>query len=541
MRNIYDFVSPLDFRYYGDDPHVFQRVQPYLSEAAFIKYQARAERALILTFFDLGWCPPAHADEILKACDGVTADEVYEEEKKTGHVVRALVNCIARMVSSDAARFVHLFATSADITDTANALRFQEFVRDILLPDLLEFQITLIQLARQHARTPQIGRTHGRHAEPITFGFAIALYVDRLGGRIKLLEDTRQKLPGQLSGAVGAYNALSLQLPRGAVMFEKLFLSHLGLQAAPGSISSQVVQPEYITDLGYAAHSCFSVLANLADDIRHLHRSEIGEVQEQFSADTVGSSTMPHKLNPKNFENVKGMWKAFAPRITTLLMDQISEHQRDLTNSASQRFLPELFVALDYCTVRLNRAISALRVNEEEMRKNIEMSKEHIVAEPLYILLALQGYSKAYERVRALAREAREGGKRLIDLAREDTDIGPRIKSLKPEHAGILEDPIKYIGQAYERTVAVCDQREREINELREYLKEEKEVLSSSKTERFSAIYAQLRALEEGEAPPQGFCPAEDRKECIKAWIEDAKLNKQSQDNVVEIKKGVNG
>ncbi|MCI0565351.1 MAG: lyase family protein, partial [Nitrososphaera sp.] len=320
MKNIYDCISPLDFRYYGADPHVFERVQPYLSEAAFIKYQARVERALILTIFDLGWCPSGFSDEIAEACDAVTADEVYEEEKKTGHVVRALVNCIAKKVSSEAGRFVHLFATSADITDTANALRFQEFVRDILLPNLLDFQTTLIKLAREHARTPQIGRTHGRHAEPITFGFSVALYVDRLGGRIQLLEDARQKLPGQFSGAVGAYNALSLQLPRGAVVFEKLFLSYLGLQPAPGSISSQVVQPEYITDLGYAAHSCFSVLANLSDDIRHLHRSEIGEVQEQYSADTVGSSTMPHKVNPKNFENVKGMWKAFAPRITTLLM-----------------------------------------------------------------------------------------------------------------------------------------------------------------------------------------------------------------------------
>lgn len=540
MKNIYDCISPLDFRYYGADPEVFERVQPYLSEAAFIKYQARAERALIMTFFDLGWCPPSFTDEILRACDAVTADEVYEEEKKTGHVVRALVNCIARKVSGEGGRFVHLFATSADITDTANALRFQEFVRDILLPDLLDFQASLIKLAREHARTPQIGRTHGRHAEPITFGFAIALYVDRLGGRIQLLEETRQKLPGQLSGAVGAYNALSLQLPRGAVMFEKLFLSHLGLQPAPGSISSQVVQPEYITDLGYAAHSCFSVLANLADDIRNLHRSEIGEVQEQYSADTVGSSTMPHKLNPKNFENVKSMWKAFAPRITTLLMDQISEHQRDLTNSASQRFLPELFVALDYCTVRLTRAISALRVNREAMRKNLDVSKEHIVAEPLYILLALQGYPKAYEQVRVLAREAREGSKRIIDLAREDADIGPRIKELKPEHNEILEDPSKYVGQACERTVAVCDRREDEINELREYLKEEKEVLSSFKTERFQEIYEQLRALEEGQVAQKGFCPAEDRKKFINAWIEEAKLNKQSWANVVEMKKEAN-
>jgi adenylosuccinate lyase len=540
MKNIYDSISPLDFRYYGADPQVFERTQPYLSEVAFIKYQARVERALILTFFDLGWCPSDFVNEILKACDAVTADEVYEEEKKTGHVVRALVNCIVKKVSGEAGRFVHLFATSADITDTANALRFQEFVRDILLPDLLDLQTTLIKLAREHAKTPQIGRTHGRHAEPVTFGFAIALYVDRLGGRIQLLEDTRQKLPGQFSGAVGAYNALSLQLPRGAIMFEKLLLSYLGLQPAPGSISSQVIQPEYITDLGYAAHSCFSVFANLADDIRHLHRSEIGEVQEQYSAETVGSSTMPHKLNPKNFENIKGMWKAFAPRITTLLMDQISEHQRDLTNSASQRFLPELFVALDYCTVRLNRAMSTLCVNKEAMRKNLEMSKEHIIAEPLYILLALQGYTEAYERIRAIAREAREVGKRLIDLAREDADIGPLLKGLKPEHLKILEDPSKYTGQAYERTVAVCDRRESEINELREYLKEEKEVLSNTKTERFGAIYEQLRALEVGETAPKGFCPAEDRKKFIKAWIEESKLNKQLKNNVMEIKKGAN-
>src|SRR5262249_26076865 len=160
---------------------------------------------------------------------------------------------------------------------------------------------------------------------------------DRLGGRIQAIDQARRNLRGKLSGAVGAYSALSLRLPRAAVAFEKLVLALLDLQPAPGSISSQIVQPEFITDLGYAVQSCCSALANLADDMRHRHRSEIGEVAERGKADTVGSSTMPHKVNPKSFENVKSLWKAFAPRMTTLLMDQISEHQRDLTNSASQR------------------------------------------------------------------------------------------------------------------------------------------------------------------------------------------------------------
>ena len=113
------------------------------------------------------------------------------------------------------------------------------------------------------------------------------------------------------------------------------------------------------------------------------------------------------------------------------------QHQRDLTNSASQRFTPELFVALDHCTVRLSMAVQALKVNEEAMLRNLEASRDHIVAEPLYILLALQGYAQAYERVRTLSVEARERGERLIDLARQDPEIGKRIGRMKPEHQAI--------------------------------------------------------------------------------------------------------
>lgn len=518
MKSIYDSVSPLDFRYYGEDEEIFARLQPYVSEAAFIRYQARTEKALGLAFAELGWVSSGFAEELSRACDAVTADEVYAEEKRTGHVVRALVHCIARRMSPQSARFVHLFATSSDITDTANALRFQELVRDVLLPDLLDLQTTLIGLARRYADTPQIGRTHGQYAEPITFGFALALYIDRLWGRTEALESARQRLPGQLSGAVGAYNALSLKLPRAAVLFEKLFLAHLGLEPSPGSISSQVVQPEYLTDLGYAAESCFSVLANLADDMRHLHRSEIAEVQEQTSRDTVGSSTMPHKVNPKSFENVKSLWKAFAPRMMTLLLDQISEHQRDLTNSASSRFLPELFTALDYCVVRLDRSMQGLTVNEASMRRNLQASQDQIIAEPLYVLLALAGYDGAYERVRRLARDSREQGARLLDLAQKDEELAPHLRQLPVEQQQMLEDPSHYTGQARSRTLCVCVRREADVRRLRQSLQHEPQALLAMQSERLARLREQIQSMEDGRSSPAAdFCPAEDRARLIAA------------------------
>jgi adenylosuccinate lyase len=522
--NIYDFVNPLDFRYYGEDPDFFKRLQPYVSETAFFEYQRRVETALILAFRELAWCAPKHADEILSAFDSVTAAEVYEEEKRTGHIVRALVNCVARKVSAQAGNYIHLFLTSNDTTDTATSLRFQELFRDVVLPDLLDLLETLIRLAEQYANTPQIGRTHGQHAVPITFGFAIALYVDRLGGRIRMLEASRQNLRGKIAGAVGAYNALSLQLPKAAVLFEKVVLSYLGMQPAPGSIASQIVQPEFITDAGYAIQSCFSVLANLADDIRHLCRSEIAEVQEEQPDDAVGSSTMPHKVNPKNFENIKSLWKAYMPRMTTLFMDQISEHQRDLTNSASQRFLPELLTAFDYCTVRLNRAMKSLRVNRQAMARNLSANKEQIIAEPLYVLLALQGCPNAYEQVRKLAREARERGEPMMELARQDPELLAYISKLRTEQQQILDNPAEYTGQSSSRALAVGEHWRREAVQLRAYLAEEKMALSKLKSEPFERLYSELRSVEQGASLPEAFCPAEDRR----LFVEHFKQNRMS-------------
>src|SRR5262249_27965666 len=155
-------------------------------------------------------------------------------------------------------------------------------------------------------------------------------------------------------------------------------MKRLGLE--PPEISSQVTQPEYVADYAYALASCWGVLANLADDFRHLFRSEIHEIGERVEGDpgteVVGSSTMPHKGNPKDFENVKSLWKAYMPRLTTVLIDQVSEHQRDLTNSASGRFVTEFVAAFAYAVRRTSLALDGVQARKERMAEILESGKD---------------------------------------------------------------------------------------------------------------------------------------------------------------------
>jgi len=454
---LFDTVSPIDYRYYGDNPKFFARLLPYASERANIDYLLRVEAALVKMLAKWGVCPASAAEAVERASREVPAAEVYEEERRVHHNIRALVNCIRRRIPPEARPFVHLFATSADIMDTATALRYKEFVRDILLPDLIQLEKSLIALAAKFAAQPQIGRTHGQHAVPTTFGYTMALYVSRIGSRIEAIDRAHRELVGQFSGAVGAFNALSLFRPENPAALEAELLESLGLKPSVPSASNQLVQPEPVTDLAYAVVSCFGILANLADDMRNLIRSEIGEVLEKYTEDEVGSSTMPHKKNPKNFENVKSLWKEYMPRMTTVFMDQISEHQRDLTNSASSRYIPELLTGFCYAVMRMEDAISKTMPDRKRMEETLEAAKWHIVAEPLYISLALAGYPDAYDTVMHLSREATRQGVTVMDLAKKKPELAPYWEKIRPEARAVLEDPAKYIGDAPARAVAVCE------------------------------------------------------------------------------------
>jgi len=515
--NRFHAVSPLDFRYYGGEQSLFTKLVPFICEEASIRHQARAEAALVETFADLGLCSRDVASEVMKAAESTSASRVYELDEVLHHTSRALVEAIREQVSPEAQRFVHLYATSFDILDTANALRYQELTHAVLIPDLAALISTLCRIAREHANTLQMGRTHGMHAEPITFGLFLAVYVSRLGGRIMAIEAARQNLRGKLSGAVGAHNALALKFPKSAHLVERLFLARLGLLPSDTYTSTQIVEPEFVTDFAHSITSTFSVLANLADDMRHLHRSEIAEVTEPRGKTGVGSSTMPHKTNPKSFENIKSLYKAFMPRMMTQYLDQTSEHQRDLTNSASGRFTMELLAAFDYAVVRMRKTLDGLVIDEAIMLANLDTSKAYVAAEPLYILLSLAGLPDAYDKAKRLASAAMEQGKSVLKLARLDESLSDALASLSPEKLQILEDPSQYIGDAPARVHATCDHWEAKLSDLLEYLKREKQALKNAPARWLQRLAKTIADAEAGKTTPEQWLTMT-RRQMIESW-----------------------
>ncbi|GMO42196.1 MAG: lyase family protein [Treponemataceae bacterium] len=426
-RNIFLNISPIDHRYSLSEGNVHAALEQYISEDAAVRSCAIAEIALVKAHLFLrGKLTP----ELEAALDAVRVapDDVYREEETTKHNIRALVNVMKRAVPAQTAHLVHLGATSVDILDTAQSVRVRGCVNGVILPLLRELELALCETAGREAETPQVGRTHGQHAVPITFGFAAAEYVSRLGKSILEIEKRAGELKGKLAGPAGAYNGTSM-ITRDPEELEKIYLSYLDLE--PSEHSTQLVEPEYLLRLLLELNVAFGIIANLADDLRNLQRSEIGEVFEHFGSAQVGSSTMPQKRNPWNSEHVKSLWKAFCPRVLTFFMDQISEHQRDLTNSASGRFVADYLAGFAFAVKRMTGVVSALKADRDAMKKNLLLAGGKVaggvLAEPAYILLAEAGESDAHEIIRRVTLDAEQSGKSFYEALRSQKDAFEKI------------------------------------------------------------------------------------------------------------------
>ncbi|MDR0474072.1 MAG: adenylosuccinate lyase [Treponema sp.] len=464
-RPIFENISPLDHRYSLSESSVFNALVPWISEEAVVRACVKAEIALITAHLaasgKLNLCVKA---ELERAGASIDPAEVYAEEEKTRHNIRALVNVLAKKVPADFAPLVHLGATSADILDTGFSWRIKGVTLEVVLPELKKLELLLCDFAQREAGTPQIGRTHGQHAVPVTVGFAMAEYVSRLGKSILEIERLAPGLKGKLAGAVGAYNASSM-IVKDPEELERLYLNEMGLE--PSEHSTQLVEPEYLLRLLLEFNTAFGIIANLADDLRNLQRSEIGELREGFAAEQVGSSTMPQKRNPWNSEHVKSLWKAFMPRVMTFFMDQISEHQRDLSNSASQRFVADYIAGFCLAVSRMAGVVKGLGVDRERLMKNLN-SESGIpggsLAEPAYILLAESGEVNAHEVIRKITLNAeREKLSFVQALAKEEgvlKRIGVKMYELgliasETEALSFFEKPERYSGLAAAKAEAL--------------------------------------------------------------------------------------
>jgi len=448
----YNSIDPLDGRYY--DPEI----ATYLSERTRIAYQAYVEAALGHALAEFGVCSKDIANEIEAATTRVTAEAVAELEKTTKHDVKALVDCIKSGLSTEAQPYVHFGATSYDIVATALSLQLRAATTELVIPRLIELEKTLLKLTHDYAETIQIGRTHGQHAVPITFGFAMAEYVSRLGSSINSLKVLSGKLKGKFSGAVGAYNALSLFVDD-PIKFESTVLSYLDLE--PADYSTQIIPAENYVRLIDELVISAGIMANLSHDMRHLQRSEIAEIREHFDAKQTGSSTMAHKRNPWNFENVISMSKQVTAQIVNANLNLSSEHQRDLTDSASARFYGIAFASVASMAERLNRVMSTIEVDEENMNRNLHMSGGAIAAEPLYLLLEKYGHTTAHESSKALAHQALENNKPLYEIASGDSGIANYFAKFTDKEKQTLQEPEKYYtGLAAQKAKAVHDKWE---------------------------------------------------------------------------------
>lgn len=393
------------------------------------------------------------------------------ERKVTKHDVRAAVRLMQDLLPLPLRRWVHIPYTSYDPLDTGRSLQFIRAQRQVMAPSLVKAAKQMAEFTREFAGQVQIGRTHGQHALPITVGFWFATILNRVLDNLQEMDTRAGQLVGKISGAVGAYNAqvhLGIAERCGSLSFEARVLQKLGLK--PAAISTQILPPEPLAHYLFAVLLQTAAFAQLGRDCRHLMRTEIGEVAEGFSKDQVGSSTMGHKRNPINFEQLEGMLKKNIGEFVKVLLTFISEHQRDLTDSAVFRDFPILVVNLANQLNTLLRAdpesgqtfLQRVTVDRQACWRNFQMSANVILAEPLYIALQMSGYEgDAHELVnRYLVPAAKASERLLIEVAQErsetDEQLRVALEMISGEVVQLLHHPEQYIGRAQDQALKVA-------------------------------------------------------------------------------------
>jgi len=378
---------------------------------------------------------PQDALEQIKSKAAFTVERISEIEKTTDHDVIAFTTNLAENIG-EAARFVHFGLTSSDIVDTANALLLKESCQ-VLLKKTDELLEVLKRRAFEFKETPQIGRTHGIHAEPTSFGLVWALWYSEMKRNRQRLETAKERVAvGKISGAVGAFAHLSPEV-------EERVCTKLGIKAA--DVSTQVIQrdryAEYLCTLAIIA----STLEKIALQVRHWQRTEVSEAQEFFKTGQKGSSAMPHKRNPILSERICGMTRTVRANAIVGLENVALWHERDISHSSAERIvLPDSSAALDYILAKATSLLDTLIVHPENMLKNLNMTRGLVFSGQLLLVLTQKGVSRedAYSWTQRNAMRVWDEGGEYKALVMKDADISSR---LSPEEIARVFDLKHYL------------------------------------------------------------------------------------------------
>ncbi|MEP6569959.1 MAG: adenylosuccinate lyase [Acidobacteriota bacterium] len=392
---------------------------------------------------EMGTIPTEALDQI-KARAKFSVERINEIEQTTNHDVIAFTTNLAENIG-DAARFVHYGLTSSDVVDTANALLLREAC-DILLKKI-EALLEILKLrAFEFKNTPQIGRTHGIHAEPTSFGLTFALWYDEMRrNRERLQRALHTVAVGKISGAVGTFALLDPEV-------EEKVCARLGLKPAP--VSTQIIQrdcyAEYLCTLGIIASS----LDKFALNVRHWQRTEVGEAQERFTVGQKGSSAMPHKRNPIISERICGLARVIRGYSLVGLENVALWHERDISHSSAERVvLPDASTALDYIIHKATSLIAGLVVHPERMLQNLQLTRGLVFSGQLLLALTQKGVSResAYEWVQRNAMKVWDQNENFQDLLKKDADINSHLSAGEIDGVFKFETYLRNVDTIFDR------------------------------------------------------------------------------------------
>ena len=409
------------------------------------KYETwlQVELAAVDAMARAGIVPSEAADDI-RASAAFDIDRIEEIEQVTQHDVIAFTTAVAEHVGPSA-RWLHFGLTSSDVIDTAQALQMREAC-DLVLKGLEGLMQAVRARAEEHRRTPMIGRTHGVHAEPMTFGLKLALWYAELSRDVVRVQRAREVISvGKLSGAVGTFAHLPPSI-------EADVCRALDVQPAP--VASQVIQRDRHSELLSTLAIAGSSLEKFALEIRGLQKTEIGEVEEPFARGQKGSSAMPHKRNPIGCEQIVGLARLLRANAGAALENNALWHERDISHSSVERvILPDSFIVLDHMLRRFTRIVAGMVVHPERMLENLGRSRGVVFSGTVLLELARRGVSReqAYDWVQRNAMRAFHEGRDFKALLLADADVMRVLPPADLERAFDLDGQLKHVDHIFDR------------------------------------------------------------------------------------------